>query len=363
MCACADVAPITSPMKPTEEEELDEEDVITSPAQQKKRKRQSRITDLFAVDSPPTERRRSRVIVDDDSGSDTLDHITVGVQRQIQVLLDDEEEEKSGDEEERQQDDKEAGKGDLDDSDEDAIIIRPGARRQRTTPSPSKHRYQTPTNDDDSEDLLEEVRELTSSVRKNSLPGRRTRDPTSRNKRKSQFQKNLDSLKKRKQGLSDSSEEEEERGAALYDSMSDVESVASKDFVVEDEGDVGEELMEMPPEFTSLAYQGPQLNFKVVVQAEVYALLHPDYADMDYSGAPPSSGCVDFGLDLETVTPYFRSAFKSLERQVTGITDSAISSHAWKPWFVKALKSRPEFESEHCPGDLTYCDACNTRKW
>jgi hypothetical protein len=295
MRARPDVAPITSPTNQIEEEELDEEDFILSPVQQKKRKRQNRITELFAVNSSPTERRRSRMIISDDSESDTLDHITVGTQRQIPILLDDEDdedEEKDDDEEEeRQQEGKEAGEGDPDDSEEDAIIIRRGAPRQRHTPTPSKPRYQTPTNNDDDEDLLEEVRELTSSIRKNPLPGRRTRDPTSRNKRKSQFQKNLDSLKKRKQGLSDSSEveeEEEERGAALYDSESDVESVASKDFVVEDEGDVGQELMEeIPPEFTSLAYQGPQLNFKVVVQAEVYALLHPDYTDMDYSGAPP----------------------------------------------------------------------------
>jgi hypothetical protein len=304
------------------------------------------------------------VIIDDDSESDTLDHITVGTQRQVPIiLLDKEEEEQDSDEEEEsQQEGREAGKRDPDDSEEEAIIIRPGARRQRQTPTPSKSRYKTPSNDDDEEDLLEEVRELTSSIRKNSLPGRRTRDSTSRNKRKSQFQKHLGSLKKRKQGLSDSSDEEEERGAALYDSESDVSSVASKDFVVEDEGDVRDELLEMPPEFTSLAYQGPQLNFKVVVQAEVYALLHPDYADMDYSGPPCPVVCVDLGLDLETVIPYFRSAFKSLERQVTGITDSAISSNAWKPWFMKALKSRPEFESESCPGDLAYCDACHTRK-
>jgi len=231
--------------------------------------------------------------VSDDSESDTLDHLTISLQPRNPILLDEEEEDKDGDEEEERQEEGEgAGAEGPGDSEEDEVIVRPGARRQRHTPTPSKHpRYQTPTNnEDDEEDLLEEVRELTSSVRRNSLPDRRTRDPTSRNKRKSQFQKHLDSLKKRKKGLSDSEEEEEtarERGAALYDSESDVESVSSKDFVVEDEGDVREALMEMPPEFTSLSYQGPQLNFKVVVQAEVYALLHPEYADMDYSGLFP----------------------------------------------------------------------------
>ena len=60
--------------------------------------------------------------------------------------------------------------------------------------------------------------------------------------------------------------------------------------------------------------------------------------------------------------PYFKQAYKSLERQISGITDSAISSNAWKPWFVKTLKERPEFESEPIPGDLADCDACNVTK-
>ena len=65
---------------------------------------------------------------------------------------------------------------------------------------------------------------------------------------------------------------------------------------------------------------------------------------------------------MNPVIPYFRHAFKSLEKQVSGITDSAISSNAWKPWFIRALKSRPEFESEEIPGDLADCDACNITK-
>ena len=70
----------------------------------------------------------------------------------------------------------------------------------------------------------------------------------------------------------------------LYDSNSDVDSVGSEDFVVNDEMEIPlEQLMEIPPEFTSVSYQGPQLNFKVVVQGEVYALLHPDYHGMDYT--------------------------------------------------------------------------------
>jgi hypothetical protein len=119
------------------------------------------------------------------------------------------------------------------------------------------------------------------------------RDPQSRNKLKSQFQKSLESLRKKKQGLQnldseqddddDESQDPRGGGGGLYDSNSDVDSVGSEDFVVNDEMEIPlEQLMEIPPEFTSVSYQGPQLNFKVVVQGEVYALLHPDYHGLDY---------------------------------------------------------------------------------
>jgi len=238
------------------------------------------------------------MIVSDDSESDTLENITLAPQLPKLILaLDEDEEGKQAAVEERAG--KEGGEQSSDDSEQD-IIIRPGARRQRHAsstlpPRRSKDRYHTPG--DDEEELLEEVRDLTSSVRKGSLTNSRIRDAGSRNKRKSQFQKHLDSLKKRKQGMNiespsdEEDEEEEENGkkVALYDSDSDAGSVASKDFIVEDDGKLGlQELLEIPPEFTSLSYQGPQLNFKVVVQAEVYALLHPLYQSMDYSGFVPS---------------------------------------------------------------------------
>lgn len=129
-----------------------------------------------------------------------------------------------------------------------------------------------------------EVRDITSSAKKSSVT-QRMRDAKSRNKRKSQFQKNLDSLRKKKQGIQSDSEDQNENGKALYDSTSDIDSVASDDFIVDDDQELTiEEFMEIPPEFTSLSYQGPQLNFKIVVQGEVYAVLHPEYHGLDYTG-------------------------------------------------------------------------------
>jgi len=240
--------------------------------------------------------------VSDDGESDTSENLTTVVPQPAKLIISldvvDEEEQEAAEEKAG----KERGEESLDDSDQD-MIIRPGARRQGhrlSTPAlcRSPHRYHTRT--DDEEDLREEARELTSSVRKGNITDRRTRDAGSRNKRKSQFRKHLDSLKKRKRRLDtelsfddeeEEEEEEEEMGkkVALYDSDSDAVSVASKDFVVEDDRTRRlEELLEIPPEFTALSYQGLQLKFKVVVQAEVYALLHPFYQNMDYSGFVPS---------------------------------------------------------------------------
>jgi hypothetical protein len=197
------------------------------------------------------------------------------------------------------------------------------------------------------------------------------RDSVSRNKQKSAFQKNLESLLKKKQGLQEESDEESDQdddeesgndGKALYDSESDVDSVETDDFVVDEDKEMTmEEMMEIPPEFTSVSYQGPQLNFKVVVQGEVYALLHPDYHGLDYSSTRRRIS--ELMLDTANkVDLYFTHAFKSLERQVTGITDSAISSNAWKPWFMKVLRERPIFESTRNYDEYEVCDACNISK-
>ena len=228
-----------------------------------KRKHQSRIDLLFLPGTGPSERKISRVVLSD-SESDTLDNIHL--------------------EPEGKNDPEEVDSPSDADSD---VLVGPRARRQRHLPSSSPvidhHRSPSPATES-SDDLQEEVRDITLSARKSDVL-QRTRDVKSRNKRKSQFQKNLENLRKKKKGLQMDSDEENKKERALYDSESDVNSVGSEDFVVEDNQDLTlEELMEIPPEFTSVSYQGPQLNFKVVVQGEVYALLHPDYHTLDYSG-------------------------------------------------------------------------------
>ena len=226
-----------------------------------KRKRQSRIDELFLPDTGSAERKCNRVVLND-SESDTLDNIHLQPERATPEEADS-----------------------LSDPDSD-VLVGPRARRKRhltSSPAVARHHSVSPAAELD-EDLQAEVRDITSSAMKSPVM-QRTRDAKSRNKRKSQFQKNLESLGKQKQGLQTDPDEESEKGKALYDSESDVNSVASEDFIVQDSQELTlEEMMEIPPEFTSVSYQGPQLNFKVVIQGEVYALLHPDYHALDYSG-------------------------------------------------------------------------------
>lgn len=180
-------------------------------------------------------------------------------------------------------------------NDSDDVVSPRVRRRRHLPPSPGEQNSPTASEDVPEEEVSEdEVRDIASSVRKSSVSSR-MRDPISRNKRKSAFQKNLENLLKKKQGLQESDEdsdededeEEGEDGKGLYDSESDVDSVKTDDFVVDEDKKMSlEELMEIPPEFTSASYQGPQLNFKVAVQGEVYALLHPDYHNLDYSSTP-----------------------------------------------------------------------------
>ena len=177
--------------------------------------------------------------------------------------------------------------GEVSDADSDDIIG-PRVRRQRRLPSsPLAERdyLQNPPSDVESEEeLIEELRDITSSAKK-SVVAQRIRDAKSRNKRKSQFEKNLENLRKKKQGLQSDSDDETEEARALYDSTNDLESVDSDDFIVDDEPELTvEQMMEIPPEFTSVSYQGPQLNFKIVVEGEVYAVLHPQYHGLDYTG-------------------------------------------------------------------------------
>src|SRR5436305_4754496 len=254
------------------------------PTNRRKRQYQNTLEQLFPIQQPSSTKKKKRV-VDSESDSDNFDQIQLGSAHESSDLESEARESDAEDQESEGQEQESPNKDQVSDADSDNDIIGPSTRRKRLlisspprTPSPRPPSGEDPHTD---EELSEELRDITSSARKSHV-SQRMRSSKSRNKSKSQFQKNLESLRKKKQGLeSDSeyqdqseSEDDTQDKTGLYDSTSEVDSVASDDFVVDDdEKPPLEEMMQIPPEFTSVSYQGPQLNYKVVVQGEVYALL------------------------------------------------------------------------------------------
>ena len=152
----------------------------------------------------------------------------------------------------------------------------------------------------------------------------------------SQRQKRLQLLKKKQKVESDSAEEEEEEEEVVF--------VEEDNFVVSDEEEYAEQaLSEMPEQFKSSSHQSLEYNFKVVLQLEIYRALQPKYDTTDDA--------------------YFSDACKALDRKTGSLRDSALSSTAWKPWFLRAIKERPVFDSRPENPRLLEesCDACNTR--
>lgn len=230
----------------------------------KKYRRQSRIDEIFCPNATSNEQRYSPSVLGSDYNSENPDNIHLDSKGTSDYRNSDRWSDAESDE-----------------------VIGPGVRRRRhlaLSPHSNESANTESVDVDSGAELSQEVFDITSSARK-SMPTHRMRDAKSRNKRKSEFQKNLENLHKKKRGLQTDSEDSSEKGRALYDTSSDIDSVGSDDFVVEDEQELTlDELMEIPPEFTSAAYQGPRSNFKVVIQAEVFALLHPKYYCLDYTG-------------------------------------------------------------------------------
>jgi Domain of unknown function (DUF4211) len=326
-----------------------------------KRTYQNRIDEHFFPaeegDLLDAKRARREDVSDDDSDSEVFDGIQLApkssssrriIESEEEEELDDETEiEEAEDEEDQGEDDTEIEEEDSD-AEESDVLISPRIRRQRHLTSGD------PDSDEPVDDVSEEELQDIKSSAKKSPVNSRIRDVKSRNRRKSAFQKALERLHKRKEDESET-ETETDVGKPIYDTASDAGSVDSENFVVDDDDiPTADLLAQIPAQFTSMAVQGQQFNFKIVVQAEVYALLHPAYLNFDYSGTTISRRDVTLASDAD---PYFGQAFKSLERQVHGLAESAVTSSRWKAWFVRALRSFPEFESEEFDG-MRLCDGC-----
>ncbi|KAK0483672.1 hypothetical protein IW261DRAFT_972039 [Armillaria novae-zelandiae] len=218
----------------------------------------------------------------------------------------------------------------------------PVVRRSRLRKGP---RSSSPAEHTEEDDELEEEHILESRLRSRH--------------RKTAFQRNLEKLKRKKQGKpmeSTHSEEQEDesengsnkpfKGAKLeseHDSLFDEseDSDKSSDFIVEDDGD-GAALL--PAEFRpqqDLAHQ-----FKIVFQFFVHIAVHPAVERHDF-------------MKRLMKDDYFSVALISARRKLIGLRDSLVASSVWRPEFKKALETYPEFNLFKLDFALPQCDACH----
>lgn len=94
----------------------------------------------------------------------------------------------------------------------------------------------------------------------------------------------------------------------------------------------------MPLEFTAAAHQSVSTNFRVFCTWLIHYILLPDLF-------PPSDEVV-------------QNALRRLDTATSGFGDSVLASGAWKPEYIRALKSRPNLKIKSCLGS-NHCDACN----
>ena len=179
-----------------------------------------------------------------------------------------------------------------------------------------------------------------------------------------QRSKHLETLRRRRAGLKEESDDESENASDQDDGEdspserpvtmnnqevdSDAESAVSSnedldryedDFVLEDEnGELGVPTEEMPFEFTRHAYKQPKEYFRDVVGWMVHNRLDPAFPRED---------------------PMYEMAFTKLEDEVKGRTGSQLISSVWNPDFRNALLARPHMDVSAFPTIMCHtCDAC-----
>ncbi|KAG6879983.1 hypothetical protein C0992_008576 [Termitomyces sp. T32_za158] len=182
-----------------------------------------------------------------------------------------------------------------------------------------------------------------------------------RNK-KSAFQKNLEKLKRRKQGKpsassssstnedSASSEDDElpfkgAKPSSDFDSLFDEDSeVNSSDFIVEDDNSV---VANLPMEFSMESHEDLDHQFKKIFQFFVHIAVRP---------AKERHHFMKEQLYREQ---YFSMPLQTVRRKLSGLRDSLVSSSVWRPDFKKALATYPVFNLIPLDFSVPSCDACH----
>ncbi|KFY27790.1 hypothetical protein V493_03304 [Pseudogymnoascus sp. VKM F-4281 (FW-2241)] len=205
---------------------------------------------------------------------------------------------------------------------------------------------------------------------------RQTRQTNTPKKHRTEKQKNLELLKRRRAGekidelTESSSDYEEEKGAydsdashaalSVFDDEDSEEAgieqirkslrpanrnMDDDSFIVsDDDGPLGapiHSLNEIPLEFTHHAHKHLKEHFKDAIEWMVQKKINPGFNHRD---------------------PIYIQAFRKLEPEARGLAHSKFSSSAWTEGFTRALWSRPHFHEEDISaggeGEGRKCDAC-----
>ena len=240
-----------------------------------------------------------------------------------------------------------------DDSSSDDIVVTPARRRRSTAqilPSSQKS-GEFPAND--SEDLEDEVNDLQGSdteLRSTRTRGRQV------NSARSIRQQKLEELKRRRAGLRDGSEEENEYSQSEVANESGPEPIHhamrrggdldeyEEDFVDDDDQTLGVELdaealrRTIPIEFTRHANKKTIEHFKDEVEWMVHNKLNPAFKRHD---------------------EIYEVAHRKLDDEFKAYAGSKYISAVWNPEFDAALRSRPDIYVTPIPTMLEHkCDAC-----
>lgn len=249
-------------------------------------------------------------------------------------------------------------------SDEESDSL-PAVPAQRLNVTPPKSKRQTPN-----------AKSSEKKKKGKEEPTRQTRQMNTPKKHRTEKQKKLELLKRRRAGekidelTESSSDYQEERGAydsdashaalSVFDDEEDSEeanieavrqslrpsnrNMDDDSFIVsDDDAPLGapQSLHEIPLEFTHHAHKHLKEHFKDAIEWMVQKKINPSFNHRD---------------------PIYIQAFRKLEPEARGLAQSKFSSSAWTEGFTRALWSRPQFHEEDISaggeGEGRKCDAC-----
>ena len=245
------------------------------------------------------------------------------------------------------------------DTSSEEIVVTPIRRRKSVVQDQySSREPDHEVENESSDDLQGELEDLRGTG--TPLRSTRTRDGPVLSERGKRQQK-LEELKRRRAGINEASQDEEQQKDQDYQAESDeVDEVDfsepepihhamrrgsnldeyEEDFVDDEDDKVGVDLgvAGVPLEFTYHANKRPFEHFKTEIEWMVHNKLNPAFDRYD---------------------EMYQLAHRKLDKEVEGFVGSKFSSSVWGEEFTKALQARPDLDRVDVPTMLEHkCDAC-----